>query len=321
METTIQLSEVEVIKNDAHPNFIEANTQEVSFLDLAKDYVPSFGDSSLTIPHCSFINTVKDSATKIFGELSDVEIRVSHPIVGRKPEAIYKSKDELVEDDTTIFFQRMCFLFRCKNVQREINGQTVNLVVGGVRSYHEDKLYGKKTPEKFTIFAGYFLRVCSNGMITGDGNSGVFEALSTSDITEKAINLFVSYNEKRERELQLLQDLWNVKLTESDVCKIFGRLRLYDALSPQERRELGLPNIEFGDQVARVAIRNYLYNENFGRTVGDLNCWNLMQWFNEGAKGSYINDWITRNQNCTDLAIGISQAKRKVQTPYSWFLL
>lgn len=312
---------VQVAVVNERPSFIESNTQAVTYEDLKSDYVPSFGgDSELTIPHANFIDVVRRSAETVFGEVSDFDARVSHPVVARKQEALYKKQEDLKDEDTTRFFQRMCFIYKVKNLTRQINGQEVNLIIGGVRSYNEDKLYGKKSAEKFSIFCGWRVSVCSNMMVSCDGNSGVVECMTELDLMEKAMQLFTSFNPIKEDNLMQLKNLWNTKLNEAEFCNLVGRLRLYQALTPQERKELGLPVITFGDSVCNGAVRNYTSNPNFGRETGELNCWNLMQLFNEAVKQCYIDVWLGRNQECTDLALGIQKSKMGIENPYDWFL-
>ena len=106
----------------------------------------------------SFIGAVTKVAEQVFGELKPVECRVSHPIIGRIPSAQHKKANELREDEKTIFYQRMAFVAHVKNLTRTINGQTVHLVVGGVRGYNEDKLYNRASSMKFRIFVGWQVR-------------------------------------------------------------------------------------------------------------------------------------------------------------------
>lgn len=45
-----------------------------------------------------------------------------------------------------------------------------------------------------------------------------------------------------------------------------------------------------------------------------------MQLLNEAAKSSYIDKWLERNQNATDIAIGIQKALTGEDNSFSWFL-
>lgn len=314
---------IESIEPDNHPNFIESNTQAISLEELEDTcVVPTFSDNTLTISHQNFIKTVRSAAEAIFGELTDVEARVSHPINGRTPEALYKRKEDLAPEDTTLFYQRIAWLCKVKSITRVCNGQTVYLTIGGVRAYNEDKLYSRRSPEKFKIFIGWQVRVCSNLMLTCDGNSGTIECLTEADIYQKALLLFTDFNQKKEAELRMLENLHNTRISEQQFVNIIGRLRLYEAMDSSQKKDL--PIVNFGDQAANAAVRGFISNPNFGIEEGEdsISCWQLMQLFNEAIKSSYIDRWLDRNQNCTDFAIGISNylSGDLAGACFGWFL-
>ena len=78
-------------KGKNHPNFIESNTQAISLEELTeRNIIPTFSDNSLTISHQNFISAVTKVANNVFGELTPVELRVSHSIIGRIPSAQHK---------------------------------------------------------------------------------------------------------------------------------------------------------------------------------------------------------------------------------------
>lgn len=218
------------IDQDNHPNFIESNTKAVTIEELNRCIVPTFSDNSLTIAHQQFIDVVREAASNVFGELTETECRASHPIIGRIPTALHKKANELREDEKTLFYQRLAWCCHIKDLTREINRQTIYLCIGGVRAYNEDKLYAKKSPEKFKVFVGWQVRVCSNLMLTCDGYSGVIECMSELDLLEKATQLFKQFEPKKEESLALLENLSRTTITEQQFCQIIGRLRLYQAL-------------------------------------------------------------------------------------------
>lgn len=232
------VSTTEGIIDNEHPNFIESNTQAVTIEELNRCIVPTFSDNSLTIAHQQFINVVCEAASNIFGELTETECRASHPIIGRVPSALHKKANELREDEKTLFYQRLAWCCHVKELTREINGQTIYLCIGGVRAYNEDKLYAKKSPERFKVFVGWQVRVCSNLMLTCDGYSGVIECMSELDLLEKATQLFKQFEPKKEENLRLLENLGRTTITEQQFCQIIGRLRLYQALPTEQQREL-----------------------------------------------------------------------------------
>ena len=95
-----------IIRTPSHLHFIEANTSEVTLQHLRADCVtPVFAkDNELTLNHAQLIDTIQEAAQDFFrGEIvDDAAIRVSHTIKGRKPEAIHKPANQLLESDTRI---------------------------------------------------------------------------------------------------------------------------------------------------------------------------------------------------------------------------
>lgn len=179
------VSTAEGIIDNEHPNFIESNTGAVTMGELSHCIVPTFSDNSLAIAHQQFIDAVREAATNVFGELTETERRASHPIIGRIPTALHKKAKELREDEKRLFYQRLAWCCHIKDLTREINGQTIYLCIGGVRAYNEDKLYARKSPEKFKVFVGWQVRVCSTLMLTCDGYSGTIECLTELDLLKK----------------------------------------------------------------------------------------------------------------------------------------
>ncbi len=295
------------IDPDNHPNFIESNTSAVTLEELTKKcIVPTLADNTLTISHTAFIKSVIEAGQTIFGELTPVEIRASHKILGRIPSALHKKISEIADSERTMYFQRMAFVCHVAGLTRFINGQPVHLCIGGVRAYNEDKLFGRESPMKFKIFVGWQVRVCSNLCLTCDGFTGNFDALTASDIKERALQLFSGFDPHKDENLRTLEALGNTRITEEQFCGIIGRLRLYQALPTATRNELGLPNVILGDQAVNAVVRGYVENPNFKKE--------------EAVKQTYIDKWLERNQNCTDFTFGIQQAIDGSNPAYDWFL-
>ena len=311
------------IDPDNHPNFIESNTSAVTLEELTeKCIVPTFADNTLTISHSVFIKSVIEAGQTIFGELTPVEIRASHKILGRIPSALHKKISEIADSERTMYFQRMAFVCHVAGLTRFINGQPVHLCIGGVRAYNEDKLFGRESPMKFKIFVGWQVRVCSNLCLTCDGFTGNFDALTASDIKERALQLFSGFDPHKDENLRTLEALGNTRITEEQFCGIIGRLRLYQALPTATRNELGLPNVILGDQAVNAVVRGYVENPNFKKEddIDTITLWQLLQLFNEAVKQTYIDKWLERNQNCTDFTFGIQQAIDGSNPAYDWFL-
>lgn len=311
----------EDLDNFNHPNFIESNTQAITLEELTtKNIIPTFSDNTLTISHQNFIGAVTKVAEQVFGELKPVECRVSHPIIGRVPTAQHKKASELTDEEKTVFYQRMAWVAHVKHLTRTINGQTVHLVVGGVRGYNEDRLHNKPAPMKFRIFVGWQVRVCSNLCLTCDGFSGTIDCMTEADIMQRSFELFNAFNPNKENTLYLLENLHTTRISEDLFCKIIGKMKLYQFLPGNEQKQI--PTLAIGDQAVNAMIKGYVSNPNFGKKSGEvITCWNLLQLANEAVKSSYIDSWLDRNKNCTDFAIGIQKAINGEDTEgYSWFL-
>ena len=150
-----------------HPNFIEANTSGITLKELTeKNIIPTFSDNSLTISHQNFIGAVTKAAGEVFGELTSVECRVSHPIIGRIPSAQNKKANELTEEEKTVFYQRLAWVCHVKNLVRTINGQPTHFCIGGVRAYNEDKTLQQTKPHEIQDFCG----LASKGMQQSDAH-------------------------------------------------------------------------------------------------------------------------------------------------------
>lgn len=322
VEEAVVIMDEEINPNN-HPNFIESNTSAITLEELSeKCIVPTFADNSLTIANQSFIESVMEAGKSVFGELTPVEIRVSHQVNGRVPSALHKKASELTDEEKTVYYQRMAFVCHVAALSRSVNGQLVHLCIGGVRAYNEDKLYGRQSPMKFKIFCGWQVRVCSNLMLTCDGFTGNLECMTTSDIKEKALELFGGFDPIKDENLRTLEALGTTSISEEQFCKAVGRLRLYQALPTTTKTELGLPNFNVGDQAVNAVVRGYVENPNFKKEDGSdtITLWQLLQLFNEAVKQTYIDRWLERNQNCTDFVFGLEKALNGESQDYAWFL-
>lgn len=316
VEDAIIVSETPKAKRTT--SFIEANTQEVTLDHLTQDcIIPSFSDMSETISHQEFIGSVINAARDYFYgyDLSDAEIRVSHPINGRIPSALGKKASELTEEEKTLFYQRMAFCVEFPSITRDINGNTLSLTITGVRAYNEINLYCRKSVERFKLAIGFRNRVCTNLMLTTDGVQDRIEVLNAEQLYSAAITLFQSYNPAK--DLSLFNSLGSMRLTETEFCQIIGRMRLYQALSPNQQRSL--PKLLLGDSQINAACRAYIADSNFKAKGHELSGWQLLNLLNGAAKSSYIDNLLERNVNCTDFVQGIQRAKEGDST-YAWFL-
>ena len=275
--------------------FIEANTKEVSVGHLKNGcIIPVFSkDNEITISHHSFIEAVYDAANEVFrGERVDnPDVRVSHIIKGRIPEAMDKPVNQLLETDRTIYYERMMFCIEIPTIYEDIAGNRLNLTVGGVRAYNQENLYSRKTFEKFKVFIG-------------------FKNMS-------AIGLFQSYS--MDNHIQQMRRLQEYAITEAQFAQFLGKSRMYQYLPNKEKKQL--PEMLMTDTQINLVTKAYYNDGNFGRN-GDskeISMWKMYNLLTGANKSSYIDSFLDRSLNAGELSNGICRAL-KGENEYSWFI-
>ena len=309
----------ELILNPTSVNFLEANTNAITLEELSEQcVVPTWANQELTISHQDFINTVHDAACNVFaGEtINNPEIRVSHIVRGRTANSLHKRTSELLESEKTQFYQRLAFAFTIPSLHECIDGQRLELCIGGVRNYSDLNLYrANRGMEKFSIFIGWRVNVCSNQVLTGQGVRLNIEVMSLHDLYKAVLDLFYNFN--LEKDIQLLHSLTQTRLTESQFAQIVGRMRLYQALPSYLQREI--PKLLITDSQINNVCRDYYNNPNFGHKDNTISLFDFHNLLTEANKSSYINDYVQRGINATEITVGIGKALQG-DSEYSWFL-
>ena len=316
-DVTIISEETTKVKKVNH--FIEANTMEIDLQHLQSDcIVPVFSkDNELTISHNAFIETVWEAANTFFtGETIDKpDIRVSHIVKGRIPEAVHKPANQLLESDKTQYFERMMFCFEVPTIYETVEGNKLTLSVGGVRAYNQMNLYSKKTVERFKVFVGFKNMVCCNLCVYTDGYLGNLEVSSTNDLFRSVLEMFNRYDPAK--HIHLMQTLGNSYLTEHQFAQILGKMRLYQCL-PQGYQK-SVPRLLITDTQINSVAKAYIQDENFGGFGGDLSMWRFYNLLTGANKSSYIDSFLDRSLNATEVAQGINMALHGDER-YSWFI-
>lgn len=316
-DATVISEETTKVKKVNH--FIEANTMEIDLQHLKNDcIVPVFSkDNELTISHNAFIETVLDAANSFFtGETIDKpDIRVSHIVKGRIPEAIHKPANQLLESDKTQYFERMMFCFEIPTIYETVEGNKLTLSVGGVRAYNHMNLYSKKTVEKFKVFVGFKNMVCCNLCVSTDGYLSNLEVSNTCDLYRSVLEMFHAYNPAK--HIHLMQTLGNSYLTEHQFCQILGKMRLYQCL-PQGYQK-SVPRLLITDTQINSVAKAYIQDMDFGGFGSDLSMWKFYNLLTGANKSSYIDSFLDRAYNATEIAQGINAALHGDER-YKWFI-
>ena len=171
-------------------------------------------DNELTINHAAFVETIQEAAQSFFnGEtVGQADIRVSHIIKGRIPEAIHKPANQLLESDKTIYYERAAFSIDIPTIYETVGGNKLNLSIVGVRAYNQMNLYSKKVPELFRLALGFKNTVCCNMCIFTDGYRDDLRASNTTELYRAALELFGNYNPAK--HLYLMQQLGSTFMSE-----------------------------------------------------------------------------------------------------------
>ena len=288
------------LRTDKTTPFIEANTKEVSIRHLQSDcVVPVFSkDNEVTISHPAFVETVHEAAQQFFrGETIDSpEIRVSHIVKGRIPEAIHKPVNQLLETDKTIYYERMMFCFEIPTICQDIDGNPLKLTVGGV---------------------GFQNRVCCNMCVSTDGYKSEIKVMNTQALFQAVMELFQLYNpEKHTRQMQTLV---NSSMTEHQFAQLLGKSRLYQCLPQEDKKRL--PQLLMTDTQINLVARAYYQDEAFGVDAQsrEISMWKVYNLLTGANKSSYIDNFLDRALNASQLAEGINKALYG-ESEYRWFV-
>ncbi len=128
-------------------SFIEANTTAVDLVHLRDDcIIPVFRDNEPTISHYEMVDAVEFATQEYFGDIDvlPTQIRVSHPVNGRIPSALHKKVSELEDFEKTRYYERMMFALEIPSISEVVNGNRLNLTIGGVRALNHENLFSRK---------------------------------------------------------------------------------------------------------------------------------------------------------------------------------
>lgn len=300
-------------------NFIEANTICVDMEHLKNDCtIPVFAkDNECTISHYEFINSTKEVVEDIlnYKGVLKPDIRVSHVIKGRVPTAIGKPAKELLEHEKTIYYERCAFVIEVPEISEIINGNKLNLTIGGVRSYNQENLFSKKSMEKFKVFVGFQNTVCTNLCISTDGLKEHLRVSSILELKAKIYELINNY--KKKEHLLNLEKMNNLSLTETQFAHLIGKMKLYSHLDKEEKQNL-FP-LAVNDSQLNIVLRDYNLDPHFCKSENkSINFWKLYNLFTEANKSTYIDSNLERNVNAYGF---INHLANSIESQsYNWFL-
>lgn len=275
--------------------FILANTEEMLLDEINNNHIipVHIKDNEPAISHYQFIDAVVSAGNSVFGNVSHPEIRVSHPVKGRIPEARNKAAKELLPHESTLYFERMAWVANIPSITTKVDGETLELTIGGVKSYNLDNLYStKETSEMFKVFIGFKNRVCTNLCITTDGFMSELKATDVDQIYYETTKLIQRFNP--EHYSNLFNSFKDVSLSERLFAQMLGRAKLYNAMPVLLKKDI--PRLGLTDsQLSSVAEDYYLDDSHCRNETGDINLWKVYNLFTGANKSSYIDTFLDRN--------------------------
>lgn len=318
--TEVEHEQQEEQKEMARSPFIEANTIEATLEEInAQHIVPVFvKDNETVISHVDFIETTVAVVKQCYEQETILEpnIRLSHPIKGRVPEARYKAANELQEHEKTLYYERMAFLVEIPSIHDEIDGNKLSLCVGGVKAYNLDNLYSKKgTDEHFKIFIGFQNKVCTNLCVWTDGYSADIKVSNVGMLRALTRNLVERYSASC--HLNQLARLSQYSLSESQFAHLVGKCRMYPHLPRLMQKDIS--PVLFGENQLGAVCRDYYKDQSFCRDAdGNINLWRLYNLFTGANKSTYIDNFLDRAVNAYQFVESIRFAL--AGESHNWFL-
>ena len=300
--------------------FIGANTEPTSLAEINhRHIIPVFiKDNEPVISHGEFVGAAMNAVQEMYhGEtINSPSVRVSHPIKGRIPEAKNKPANQLLDSEKTIYYERMAFAIEIPTINTDINGNRLNLTVGGVKSYSEDNLYNKSGADQhFKIFIGFKNLVCCNMCVSTDGLIGNLKVKNLDMLRNSIRMLLLDFNAVQ--VANSFKEFSQYELTEQQFAQLIGRCRMYRYLPESMQQEI--PQLQFGESQLNTVCADYFRDKNFCRNDdGKISLWRLYNLFTGSNKSSYIDTFLDRSANAFEL---IKELKMSIaQGSSCWYL-
>ena len=80
-----------------------------------------------------------------------------------------------------------------------------------------------------------------------------------------------------------------------------------------------IPRLLLTDTQINQVAKSYIQDEDFGSYGADINMWNFYNLLTGANKSSYIDSFLDRSLNATEIALGINEALHGEER-YRWFI-
>ena len=108
-------------------------------------------------------------------------------------------------------------------------------------------------------------------------------------------------------------------MTEQQFAQFLGKSRLYQFLPTEQKKKL--PQMLMTDTQIGLVAKAYYNDDNFAlpENQNAISMWNVYNLLTGANKSSYIDNFLDRSLNATQLAEGLNKALYDV-SEYSWFI-
>ena len=289
--------------------FIEANTVGGTLDEINnKHIIPVFcKENEPAISHGEFVDAAMQSISRVFaGEtILRPNIRLSHPIKGRTPEARNKPANALQEHEKTLYYERMAWLVEIPSITSEVEGNRLNLTVGGVKAYNLDSLMTKNSDQHFKVFIGFKNLVCTNLCVHTDGFLNDLRVRNLDMLYNSILSLLSEFNAVQ--MASELQEFQRHTMTERQFAQLIGRARMYRHMP--DGAKLSIPELGLGDAQINNVCQSYYSDKSFcANADGSINLWRLYNLLTGANKSSYIDLFLDRSANAYNLTRGLMEA-------------
>ena len=311
------LEEIEVVSS-SRP-FIEANTIGATLHQINNEHIiPVFiRENEPAISQGEFVDAAMQAVSRVYtGEtILKPNIRLSHPIKGRIPEARNKPANALLEHEKTIYYERMAFCIEVPTITSELDGSRLNLTIGGVKAYNLDSLNTRNSDQHFKVFVGFKNLVCTNLCVHTDGFLSNLRVRSLDMLYNSILSLLTEFNAvQMAQELKTFQEY---ELTDTQFAQFIGRCRMYRHMP--DNLKVSIPDMNLGDAQINNVCMNYYSDNNFCcNEDGSINLWRLYNLLTGANKSSYIDQFLDRSANAYNLTRQLMDAIQNKSD--CWFL-
>ena len=153
--------------------------------------------------------------------------------------------------------------------------------------------------------------------VSTDGYRSELKVMSTTELFNAVMRLFQEYNIAQ--HLYYMSAYKDSYIRESQFAQFLGRCRLYQFLPIDQQKKL--PQMLMTDTQIGLVAKAYYNDDNFSTLLDsrEISMWNVYNLLTGANKSSYIDNFLDRSLNATQLAEGLNKALYG-ENEYSWFI-